>query len=93
MIDALNLIGPETDSHLEETSRLLLEYSRTADVSPEAIERIPREIVRLRGITYSRDNSPLGRKYRCIKSLAHSREKNIEDPYFWWGTPLIPYLA
>jgi len=83
VIDALDLIGPETDSHLENMSRLLLDYYGTPDVSPEAVERIPREIQRLRGITYSSDNSPIGLKYRCINNLAHSREKNLEDLYYW----------
>lgn len=83
VIDALDLIGPETDSHLEEMSSLLLDYYGAADVSPDAIERIPREIQRLRGITYWRDNSPLGLKYRCINNLAYSREKNLEDIYYW----------
>ncbi len=54
-------------------------------MSSEAIEQIPGEIVRLRGIGIRRDDySPIGRKYRCISSLAHSREKNLEDPLFWW---------
>ena len=85
VIDALDLIGPETDNHLEDMSRMLLEYYGGADVSSEAIELIPREIVRLRGISIrGKDYSPIGRKYRCISSLAHSREKNREDPFFWW---------
>lgn len=83
VVDALDLIGPETDDHLENMIRLLLDYYSGADVSPEAVEQIPREIQRLRGITYSRDNSPLGLKYRCINNLAHSREKNLEDLYYW----------
>jgi len=88
VIDALALLGPETDSHLEEMSRLLLDYSSGIDVSSGAIEQIPREIVRLRGVGFWRDDSPLGLKYRCISNLAHSREKNLEDPYYWWGYAL-----
>jgi len=83
VVDALDLIGPETDSHLENMIRLLLDYYGATDVSPEAVERIPREIVRLRGITYWQDDSPIGLKYRCINNLAHSREKNLEDLYYW----------
>ena len=84
VIEALGLIGPETDNHLENMSRMLLDYYGGADVSSEAIEQIPREIVRLRGIGIRKDYSPIGLKYRCISSLAHSREKNLEDPVFWW---------
>ncbi len=74
VIDALDLIGPETDSHLENMIRLLLGYYSGADVSPEAIERIPREILRLRGKTNISDNSPIGRKYRCTLSFERMRQ-------------------
>ena len=76
VVDALQLIGPETDSHLESMIRLLLGYYDSDRVSTETIEQIPREIKRLRGITYSKDNSPIGLKYRCINNLPHSRERN-----------------
>ena len=88
VVDALDLIGPETDSNLERMCRLLLEYAQSVEASPEAIEQIPLEIVQIRGGFYSRDNSPISRKYRCIRSLAHSRGKNHEDPAFWWAYAL-----
>jgi len=88
VVDSLELIGSETDSHLENMIRLLLGYYDSDGVSTETIEQIPREIKRLRGITYSKDNSPIGLKYRCINNLAHSRERNREDPYYWWGYAL-----
>jgi hypothetical protein len=88
VIDALDLIGPQTDGHLENMKLMLLNYARSTDASPEAVERIPHEIRRLRGTSFWRDTSPIGLKYRCLQSLAHSREKNLEDPYFWWGYAL-----
>ncbi len=83
VIDALDLIGPETDSHLENTKRLLLDYYGAANVSPEAVKQISREIVRLRGAAFWRDDSPIGLKYRCLYNLAHSREENLADLYDW----------
>ena len=88
VVDALELIGPETDGHLENMIRLLLNYYSARDVSTETIEQIPREIVRLRGVGFWRDDSPVGLKYCCVSNLAHSREKNREDPYNWWGYAL-----
>lgn len=84
VIGALDLIGPETDNHLENMSRMLLDYYGGADMSSEAVERIPYAILRLRGKTNISDNSPIERKYRCINNLAHTREKNREDPHYWW---------
>ncbi len=83
VIDALDLLGPETDSHLEEMSRLLLDYYGGADVSAEAVKQILREIVRLRGVGFWRDDSPIGLKYRCLYNLAYSREENLADLYYW----------
>ena len=82
-IDALDLLGPETDGHLENIKRLLLDYYGSVDVSPEVVERIPSEIVRLRGVGFWRDDSPIGLKYRCLYNLAHSREENLADLYNW----------
>jgi len=83
VVDGMDLIGPETDSHLEDMIGALLDYYGSADVSPEVVERIPSEIVRLRGTGFWRDDSRLGLKYRCISNLACSREKNLEDLYYW----------
>ena len=88
VVDALELIGPGTDSDLENMSRQLLDYYGAGDVNTETVEQIPREIVRLRGVGFWRDDSPIGLKYRCISNLAHSRERNREDPYYWWGYAL-----
>ena len=88
VVDSLELIGSETDSHLESMTRQLLNYYGVGDVNAETIEHIPREIVRLRGVGFWRDDSPIGLKYRCISNLAHSRERNREDPYYWWGYAL-----
>ena len=84
VVDGLDLIGPETDSHLENMIQVLLDYYSNADDGPEAVERIKHDTLRLRGTACMRDNSPIGLKYRCLNNLAHSRELNLDDPDYWW---------
>ena len=83
VIDAMKLIGPETDSNLERMSKLLLDYHAGTDVTPEEVDGIGRKIALLRGVGYWRDDSPIGLKYRCIIAIASSREENLNDLYYW----------
>jgi len=83
VIDSLNLLGSETDSNLERIIRLLLDYYTGADITSEAIDSIPSEILALRGKSSWMDNSQLGIKYRCISDIAASRERNLADLYDW----------
>ena len=83
VVDALELIGPGTDSDLENMSRQLLDYYGAGDVNTETVEQIPREIVRLRGVGFWNDDTPIGLKYRCLWAIASSRERNLADLYDW----------
>lgn len=83
VIDALALLGPETDINLESMSNLLLDYHAGGNVSLKSVKEIPGIIHQLRGDNCSQDNSPLGRKYRCLSSIASSREENLADLYDW----------
>lgn len=83
VIDALDLLGSETDEDLKRMCQLLLDYHTGADVAPETIEGMRREIVRLGVDTSWKNTSPLGLKYRCLWAIASSREMNLADLYNW----------
>ena len=85
VVDAMTLLGPDTDSNLEYLTQRLLDYYDGTDVSSEDIDGkngINREIGRL-GITSSKNMSPLADKYRCLWAIAFSRERNLENLYDW----------
>src|SRR5690349_893431 len=79
----IDLLGSDTEPDLETLKRKLLDYHAGLDVSPDEIEDIPHEILRLRGPGFWRGTSPLGLKYRCINALASSAEQNDDDRYNW----------
>ena len=85
VIDAMTLLGPETDADLERLTKRLLSYYVGADISPEDIDGtngINREIGRL-GITSWKNQTPLAAKYRTLWAIAFSRERNLADLYDW----------
>ena len=79
------LLGPDTDKVLERMTQRLLDYHLGIHIDIEDIDGktgIARELGAKR-LNYWRDNTPLGLKYRCLSSIASSRERNLEDLYDW----------
>ena len=83
VIDAMDLLGPETDDNLKRMCQSLLDYHSGADVASETIDGMTREIVRLGVDTSWKNTSPLGLKYRCLWAIASSRKRNLADLYDW----------
>jgi len=83
VLEAMELLGPETDDDLNRLRHLLLEYYTTDNIPAERIDDIPHEIVRLRGVSYWNDTSPLGLKYRCLNAVGSSIEANRADLDNW----------
>ena len=85
VVDAMALLGPDTDANLERLTKRLLDYYAGADISPEDIDgtnSINREIGGL-GVTSWKNQTPLAAKYRTLWAIAFSRERNIADLYDW----------
>lgn len=83
IIALANQMGEETDAPLECLVARLLDYHSGGPTSGKEIDEIPHEIVRLRGPSYWRDDSVLGRKYRVINAIASSAAANDADPDNW----------
>ena len=81
VVDAMTLLGPETDSDLERLAQRLLGYYAGADINAQEIDGIRHEIVRLRGIAFWGEAMPLGLKYHCLNAVASSREINRAAGY------------
>jgi hypothetical protein len=83
VIDAIGLLGPETERDLERYSRLLLDHHSGVDISEGVLEDIRHDIVRTRGRGFWRDDSVMGLKYRCLNAIASTRDQNLADLYDW----------
>lgn len=83
VIDAIDLLGSETDDDLKRMCQSLLDYHAGADVASETINGMTREIVRLGVDTSWKNTSPFGLKYRCLWAIASSRKRNLADLYDW----------
>ena len=81
--DLMGTMGPETDPDLERLSTALMGYAEAPDTPAGTVRDIRSAIVHLRGPGFWRDNSVLGRKYRCLNAIASSREENEADVYNW----------
>ena len=83
VVDAMELLGPDTDEDLKRMCQSLLDYHAGADVAPEIIDGMTCEIVWLGVDTSWKNTSALGLKYRCLWAIASSRERNLADLYDW----------
>lgn len=83
VLDAMALLGPDSDDGLDRLSGLLVDYHSGADVAREDVEGVSREIVRLGVDTSWRNETPLGLKYRCLWAIGGSREQHLADLYNW----------
>lgn len=89
VIDAMALLGPETDSDLQRLCQLLLDYYSGFDVEPKAIEDIRQEIVCLKGVSFWGETTPIALKYRCLNAIASSRAQRLDDIHQSWQYGLV----
>ena len=83
VFDLTSLLGEETDIDLERMWATLLAHYETCCIADSEIEGMRSEIVRLRGVGFWRDDSPLGLKFRCLNAVATTRTENKRDLYNW----------
>ena len=81
VVDAMALLGPDTDANLERLTKRLLNYYSRANITPEDVDGIRHEIVRLRGAIFWGESSPIALKYRVLNAIASSREHNLSSGY------------
>ena len=82
-IHAMTFLGPETDIDLKRLCQLLLDHYHELGVDSQAIDGIRHEIVRLRGINFWGETTPLALKYRCLNAIASSRKQSLDDIHSW----------
>lgn len=81
VLDAMAWLGPETDPKLERLSALVLQTYSGDEAASQALQTLPQEIVRLRGVGFWRDSSPLGLKYRCLNAIGSPIEANRQNRF------------
>ena len=89
VIDAMGLLGTETDGDLQRLCQLLLDHHNGFGVKSEEVERIRQEIVRLRGAAFWGEETPLGLKYRCLNAIASSRVQRLANIHQSWQYGLV----
>lgn len=78
VVDAMALLGPDTDRDLERLTQRLWNYHAGTDVEAQEIDGIRHEVVCLRGVAFWGEATAIALKYRVLNAIASSREYNLE---------------
>jgi hypothetical protein len=85
VVEALQMLGSETEPDLERLIRLILDYHSGKAINDETMDGIGREIVRLKGVGFWGNTTPLGLKYRCINAFGGSHETKRWNDNWLYG--------
>jgi hypothetical protein len=71
VLTLMQRMGPETDPELERLIRIFEDYYSGGNTD-ESIRAVRLQVSEARGLGFWRDDSVLGRKYRCLNAIATS---------------------
>jgi len=83
ILEAMPLLGPESDAGLERLCTILYDHCATNTLSAPLGKQVYQEVIALRGLGSSSDNSCLGLKYRCLKAIAAGLPRENSDGEDW----------